>query len=89
MKYLFVRTCVFFVLQSANPHVASYYTNRALCYVKLHHWALSVDDCQKAIQIEPTFIKAHFFMGEALTELERYDDAITALIKGEHRSFCI
>ena len=74
-----------FSLQKTNPHTATYYTNRALCYIKLHQWALAVDDCQKAIQIDPTLIKAHFFMGQALTELENYDDAITALTKGEYQ----
>ena len=49
----------------------------------LRQWASTVSDCQKAIQIEPTLIKAHFFMGQALTELENYDDAISSLIKGE------
>ena len=69
--------------QNANPHVATCYTNRALCYLMLRQWDLTVSDCQKAIQIEPTLIKAHFFMGQALTELENYDDAIASLIKGE------
>ena len=75
--------CAIFTLQNANPPVATYYTNRALCYIMLRQWALTVSDCQKAIQIEPTLIKAHFFMGQALTELENYDDAISSLIKGE------
>lgn len=77
----------------ANPHAATYYTNRALCYIKLRQWTLTVDDCQKAVQIDPTLIKAHFFMGQALTELENYDDAITALTKAhdlareQHKNF--
>lgn len=79
-----------FSMQKANPHAATYYTNRALCYIKLRQWTLTVDDCQKAVQIDPTLIKAHFFMGQALTELENYDDAITALTKGEcQRTLCV
>ena len=67
----------------ANPRTATYYTNRALCYLKLQQWRLSVEDCQKAVQIEPNLLKAHFFMGQALTELENYDDAIAVLVKGQ------
>ena len=74
---------VFSTVQAENPHVATHYTNRALCHIKLRQWNLAVKDCQKAIQIDPALIKAHFFLGQALTELESYDDAITALIKGE------
>ena len=70
-----------------NPRVATYYTNRALCYIKLRQWAQTVEDCQRAIQIEPTLVKAHFFMGQALTELESYDDAIAALKTGEYAVF--
>lgn len=72
-----------FFSQSINPHIATYYTNRALCYIKLGQWDLAVEDCQKAIQIDPASIKAHFFMGQALSELENYDDAIAALKRGK------
>lgn len=44
---------------------------------------MAVEDCQKAIQIDPSSIKAHFFMGQALSQLESYDDAIAALKRGE------
>lgn len=67
----------------ANPHVATFYTNRALCYIKLNQWNLVVEDCQKAIQLEPNLVKAHFFLGRALTELENFEEAITALVKGQ------
>ena len=44
---------------------------------------MAVKDCQQAIQLEPNHIKAHFFLGQALTELESFDDAILALRKGK------
>ena len=80
---IFCQLVHYFILQEVNPHVATYYTNRALCCMRLRHWDLTVQDCQKAIQIEPNLIKAHFYLGQALTEIESYDDAISALIKGE------
>ncbi|CAI8029937.1 STIP1 homology and U box-containing protein 1 [Geodia barretti] len=65
----------------AHPNVATNFTNRALCYIKLNQWNLAVEDCQKAIQLDQNLIKAHFFFGLALTELESFDDAIMELIK--------
>ena len=38
-----------------------------------------MNDCRKAIELDPKLIKAHFFMGQALTELENFDDAIPEL----------
>ena len=67
----------------ANPIIATNFTNRALCYIKLNQWNLAVEDCQKAIQLDQNLIKAHFFLGLALTELESFDDAIMELIKGQ------
>ncbi|XP_065911680.1 E3 ubiquitin-protein ligase CHIP-like [Dysidea avara] len=63
----------------ANGRVATYYTNRALCYLKTLQWSLAVSDCRRAIELDPKLVKANFFMGQALTELENYDEAIQAL----------
>ena len=41
-----------------------------------------MEDCQKALQLDSTLVKAHFFLGQALTELENYDDAIVSLKTG-------
>jgi len=38
-----------------------------------------VSDCRRAIELDSKLIKAHFFMGQALTELENYDEAIKGL----------
>ena len=77
------------VLQAANPNIPTYYTNRALCFLKLERWDLAVQDCYRAIEIEPNLIKAHFFLGRALTELHNYDDAIASLIKGVFQALTI
>lgn len=76
--------CMSFVLfQDTNPNIATNYTNRALCYIKLCQWTLTIEDCQRAIQLDQSLIKAHFFKGQALMELESYDDAIVALKMGK------
>lgn len=62
-----------------NPVMPSYFTNRALCYLKLKHYDHCCDDCRKALELEPTHVKAHFFLGQALHEINHYDEAIKHL----------
>lgn len=61
-----------------NDKVTTIYTNRALCYLKLELWDRVIRDCKLALEIDKKITKAHFFMGQALSELERYNDAIVA-----------
>lgn len=62
--------------KSLNP---THYTNRALCYFKLQQWSLVIDDCRKAIELDPRSVKAYFFMGQSLCELFHFDEAIVHL----------
>lgn len=62
-----------------NPGHAQYYTNRALCHLKLKRWDLSCQDCRHALDMDPCLVKGHFFLGLALLELESYDEAIKHL----------
>ena len=62
--------------------MATLYTNRALCYLKLEQWSSVVEDCRRALRLDSALIKAHHFMGQALIELEKYDDAIICLKTG-------
>lgn len=59
-----------------NP---THYTNRALCYFKLQQWSLAIDDCRKAIELDPHSVKAYFFMGQSLCELFHFDEALVHL----------
>jgi len=76
-------TAEFHVLQIHDPSVATYYTNRALCYLKLKMWENVCQDCRRAIEIESSLVKAYFFQGQALYELEYYDESIASLKRGE------
>ena len=69
-------------MQAKSPSESVFFTNRALCHLKLGQWAPVVEDCLKALQLDSTLVKAHFFMGQALIELENYDDAIVSLKTG-------
>ncbi|XP_060843680.1 E3 ubiquitin-protein ligase CHIP-like [Rhopalosiphum padi] len=64
-----------------NPEVPKYFTNRALCYIKLNQWDKAYTDCCHALEIDPSIEKAYFFQGIALIELRNYDEAINNLLK--------
>merc|ERR1711974_85103 len=58
-----------------------FYTNRALCNLKLQRWNDVVSDCKTALETDAQSIKGHFFLGQAYVELEMYDEAIGNLIR--------
>ena len=58
------------------------YTNRALCNLKLGKWTTVVEDCQKVEELDPSVVKSHFFKGQALVELGKFDSAILSLKRG-------
>lgn len=82
--------CVSVLRQSHSPSVPAYYTNRALCYVKLQQYDKALADCRQALELDSQSVKAHFFMGQCHLEMENYDEAIGNLQKGtdlEHACF--
>lgn len=68
--------------QIKNPTKATYFTNRALCHLKLKRWEQSCQDCRRALDMDSDLIKGHFFLGQSLLELEYYDEAIKHLQRG-------
>ena len=70
------------VFQGCNPDVATYYTNRALCYLKLKKWDQACQDCQRALETNPNLIKGYYFQGQALLEMNLYDESISSLMRG-------
>ncbi|XP_076243671.1 STIP1 homology and U-box containing protein 1 [Calliopsis andreniformis] len=62
-----------------NPSQALYFSNRALCHLKLKKWESSCQDSRRALDIDPCLVKGHFFLGLALLELEYFDEAVKHL----------
>ncbi|KAL1488900.1 hypothetical protein ABEB36_014689 [Hypothenemus hampei] len=62
-----------------NPDVAHYFTNRALCYLKLLKWDNACVDCRRALDMDPNIVKGHFFLGQALSEIGSLDEAVKHL----------
>lgn len=47
--------------------------------MKLKKWDHSCQDCRRALDIDQNLVKAHFFLGQSLLELELFDEAIKHL----------
>lgn len=69
-----------------NSEVAIYYSNRALCYLKLEDWQSAIKDCRQALSLEPNLIKAHFFLGQALAGTDQFNDALKHLQRAHELS---
>lgn len=64
-----------------DPEVASYYSNRALCHLKLQQWSSTIQDCRRAIELDPNILKGHFFLGQGLAETGNFDESLKHLYK--------
>ncbi|CAF4021916.1 unnamed protein product [Adineta steineri] len=60
-----------------NGEKATYYVNRALCYIKLKQWDKVYQDARHCLDLDPNYIKAHAYLGQYYLEQQRYDEAIT------------
>lgn len=65
-----------------NSSIGAFFTNRALCQIKLQKWNQAVSDAKRALELEPNSIKGHFFLGKALLEIDLFEDAIKHIQKG-------
>jgi len=64
-----------------NPNTPLLFTNRALCHLKLRQWEKVHQDCQRSLDLDRSWVKGHFFMGQAFVEQCLYDEAIASLKK--------
>lgn len=53
-----------------NKSEAVYYTNRALCYLKLNQYTECIDDCTMAIQLDANAVKAYYRRMQAHEQMD-------------------
>jgi STIP1 family protein 1 len=53
----------------------------------MKRWEASCQDCRRALDIDANLVKGHFFLGQALLEMDNYDEALKHLQRGNYSSF--
>ncbi|KAF3085566.1 Hsp90 cochaperone [Orbilia oligospora] len=62
-----------------SPSDARGYTNRAAALQKLMSFPSSIDDCRKAIELDPGFMRAHIRLAQGYFGLKEYNKVLDAL----------
>ncbi|KAK8655099.1 hypothetical protein V6N13_107691 [Hibiscus sabdariffa] len=57
------------------------HSNRAVCYLKLGRYEETIKECTKALELNPSYIKALVRRGEAHEKLEHFEEAISDMKK--------
>jgi len=57
------------------------YSNRCAAYQEQKDWDKALEDAEKCIQLDASFPKGHFRKGQILAKLDRFDEAIKALLE--------
>ncbi|PON32996.1 N-terminal acetyltransferase A, auxiliary subunit [Parasponia andersonii] len=60
-------------LDPSNPVL---YCNRAACWFKLGMWERSIEDCNHALSIQPSYTKALLRRAASNSKLQRWEDAV-------------
>ncbi|GJM84885.1 hypothetical protein PR202_ga00598 [Eleusine coracana subsp. coracana] len=68
-------------LESAEDICSACHSNRAVCFLKLGKYDDTIKECTKALELNPTYMKALLRRAEAHDKLEHYDEAIADMKK--------
>lgn len=60
---------------SSNPAL---FTNRAFSRIKLQSWDACIDDCIKAIELQPESMKGYYYLAQAQVALHHPNEALTS-----------
>eukprot|EP00927_Polykrikos_kofoidii_P074214 TRINITY_DN70195_c0_g1_i1.p1 TRINITY_DN70195_c0_g1~~TRINITY_DN70195_c0_g1_i1.p1 ORF type:complete len:417 (+),score=84.33 TRINITY_DN70195_c0_g1_i1:87-1253(+) len=66
-----------------NPEVSAVWANRAQCWLKLGNHEKCLEDAIRCTEVDPTNAKGWFRKGMSLHAMERYAEAIPALLEAE------
>lgn len=61
-----------------------YYANRAAAYIYLKQYEKAIEDCEEAIRLCPSYIRAYTRLGGIYNTLKQYQKAIEVYEKGLH-----
>lgn len=64
---------------NSNPCIPAYYSNRAICYNKTEAYGAAIADATKALELDPTFVKARYRRGDANFCLGKFKAALRDL----------
>ncbi|KAF7822638.1 TPR repeat-containing thioredoxin TTL1-like [Senna tora] len=59
-----------------DPANSVLYCNRAACFFKLRQWDRAIEDCNRALQIQPNYAKALLRRAASYNKLEKWGEAI-------------
>ncbi|RLN17989.1 uncharacterized protein C2845_PM02G11010 [Panicum miliaceum] len=68
-------------LESAEDIRSACHSNRAVCFLKLGKHDETIKECTKALELNPSYMKALLRRAEAHEKLEHYDEAIADMKK--------
>ncbi|GLE02548.1 hypothetical protein PINS_up011386 [Pythium insidiosum] len=69
-------------LSSDGPNSHIYYANYAAALMYLGRYSEVIDNCEKAIALKPSYVKAYSRMGNAQIHLKDFDGAIESFRRG-------
>eukprot|EP01128_Nolandella_sp_AFSM9_P010363 TRINITY_DN7142_c0_g1_i1.p1 TRINITY_DN7142_c0_g1~~TRINITY_DN7142_c0_g1_i1.p1 ORF type:complete len:390 (-),score=141.23 TRINITY_DN7142_c0_g1_i1:197-1366(-) len=64
---------------NCNPDNAVYYSNRALVLQRLNRSQDAIVDCEKAISLDPKFLRGYLRLADSYANLNRFDEAIAQI----------
>jgi DnaJ family protein C protein 7 len=62
---------------TTDPSQPAFYSNRAMCHMKISQWAEARDDGLKASEVDPAFGKGFLRAAQASVQLDAFDEAVT------------
>lgn len=65
-----------------NPKDAAPYSNRAAAYMKLGEFPMAMKDCDRCLEIDPSFVKAYIRKGNIHFFMKEYHKCLTVFEKG-------
>eukprot|EP00736_Rhodelphis_marinus_P003322 Rmarinus@m.10000 len=69
-----------------NPSYTACFMNRGICYFKTERYPSAISDCLKVLELDPTYLKAYFYLGRAQIASNTPEEAVETLRTGLSKS---